>query len=149
MKNRKLLTLFYFITIQYLISQFIPYKTIDPTLYPYKQEFLTIVNEHCSYFQYFHPIQEAMYFDDLQNGMCAYSLSNRLSKLNVVVNIRYWNNATDDMKYSTMMHEFSHGYLEAKHSDNPLNYMWPYENYLPKELVKAQLIEALILKCGK
>jgi hypothetical protein len=146
----KVLVILAYISI--LVSHLIPYRTIDPELAPYRKEFLDTVHQHCTDKQFYsNPTQESVSIKDLKNNeqiaYCVYDLI--FSKAIIVYNTRFWYRNSEDERYSTFTHEALHCYFHEGHNDDPNNFMYAYETGIPKEVVKEQLTEYLIKKCGK
>ena len=138
---------FIVLCLAYIVKSCIPYTVIDPQLSKYDTDYLNIVKQYCGSTKYFHPLQKTIYFEDMNTNHIAYCARNMFTKLNIVVDTKYWNISTDDMKYSTMVHELTHCYFKVGHSSNIGHYMYSYENFLPRETVNAQLIEFLKEQC--
>ena len=132
----------------FILSAFIPYNIVDPLLYPYEQEFLGTVKQHCNESQYLHPIQKTIHFAEVDNpNNIANCATNNFTKLNITYNITYWNSQGPSQRFSTMTHELTHCYFNTGHNPDPSHYMYYLENYLPRETVQKQLEEFLKERC--
>lgn len=149
---RKIRFLLYAALACYYLSYFIPYKVIDPELAPYEKEFLDTVHLYCNDNQFYsNPRQETLIINDLGNNIqiayCSYNLV--FSHFEITFNSRFWKSGTEDERYSSLIHEFTHCYFHEGHSKDPYNYMYAYENNLTKNVVKKQLEQLAKKKCSK
>ena len=138
---------FIVLCLAYIVKSCIPYTVIDPQLSKYDTDYLNIVKQYCGSTKYFHPLQKTIYFQEMENNHIAYCARNRFTKLNIVVNSKYWKDSSEDMKYSTLVHELTHCYFRVGHSENKHHFMYSFENFLTREEVDTQLIEFLKEQC--
>lgn len=146
MKIKIFILVFIFISECFWI--FYPNHTIDPELVSFNSYFIDEVNKYCNKSQYFFPSKTSITLDKLPDemlGLCKQGLF----KFNVIINIKFWYMSDIDSRFSTVIHELTHAYLNQRHSDNPLNFMYKEENSLPIDIVKKQLTELLKEKCNR
>ena len=109
---------------------FYPMHEIDRELMSFNSFYLAELNKHCDRSQWSFPPHTKIILDrisDEQVGVCHKSWS----RFEVVVNIKYWYQATFEDQFSTAVHEMHHCYTGAKHTDDPTNFMFKAENVLP------------------
>ena len=130
-----------------IASNFVPYTSIDPELAKFDNEFVAEVKKYCREDQYFHPIQKRIFFENIEDkqviAQCGYSPFN----FKVGVSYFHWRRSSEEQKFATLNHEFTHCYFKVGHNPDPGNYMYAFENYLPREVVKKQLTDFLAERC--
>lgn len=133
-----------------ILSHLIPYKTINPEMAPYEQEYLHYVVKYCRPDQYLsNPLQKSFEIAPLANYAIARCISNGYTNMYITYNSKYWKMDSHDARLSTMFHELTHCYFNERHSGDPKHFMYSDENYLSAETVQVQLEEYLKKKCGK
>lgn len=138
---------FYLISILLIISNLYPYTNIDPEFIKYHNEFINIVNTYCTEDKYFNPLQTSINFGPMDRPHIGYS-QRGFSRITIVIDKEHWDIADEDMRYSLLFHEQSHSVLGLDHVEDEHNYMYFAENFLPKHVVKQQLIDLLIKRCS-
>lgn len=131
-----------------LISIFTPYTVIDPKAAKYDEQFLEYVKKYCKEDQYLQPIQKSIYFDSLPSKYAGVCFTNSKTKLTIIYNGDHWESFSEDMKFSTAMHESMHCYFDIKHSKDPTHFMYFEENNLTQDEVVVQLEELLKRLCN-
>lgn len=147
MKNHRMFV--YLLLLVYLITSNLPYKatTIDPVFVNYYTEFETIVKQYCTEDQYFHPNCKIEFHEFVKNeiGMCL----GKPNKYTIWIKKKYWDEGSDNEKFSLLIHELSHCELDLDHDPDPNNYMYFDDRIVnSKEIVIEQLKTYLKKKCG-
>ncbi len=137
----------YLVASLFIVSYFIPYTIIDPALENYDREYKALLIKYCPKDKYIHPLQKTMYFQDLPIGNIAYCQTNSYTSFKIVYNKREWDIQSEEQRFSTARHELSHCYFGIGHSDDPKNYMYPYERFLSRQVVEQQTIELIQEQC--
>lgn len=130
------------------IYLFTPINYCSEELKPYRNELMSIVNEHCTIKQYNNPIHKYIYFKKLPGeeiGLCGV----KRGGWKISIDPDFWRTANEDQKFELLAHELSHCILLKDHVDNQGNYMYYRLDPIPKEIVKQQFIENLRSKCGR
>ncbi len=147
MQNKIIRYSLYFVLFIFITSYFIPYTVIDPTLGKYDQEFLVLLKNNCAENKYLHPIQKTIYFQDMPMNNIAYCSTNGYTSFKIVYNKKEWDIQSEDQRFSSLVHEFSHCYFGIGHSSDPNHFMFAYENNLSKEVVEKQVLELIKEQC--
>ena len=139
----------YFLSFFFLINWWSPYlKTnIDPKLEPYYNEYIGIVKQYCKDNQYNHPDFKLVFGKMRRNeiGYCQISPNS----FKIIIDKKYFKEANEDHRFSTIAHEFSHCNFEIPHFNSPQHYMYYADTNIPKAMVIYQLKEILKYKCNK
>jgi hypothetical protein len=143
---RSLKMMFYLACILFISSYLIPYTVVDPQLAPYEEEFMGHVKKYCREDQYFHPIQKTEEIKDLPWIVVA-RCKRTLTSMTVTFNRQYWDGNNHDSRASTLFHEYLHCYFSEPHSEDPDNFMYFEETYVPIDKVNKQLDEILQKRC--
>ena len=140
---------FFVISTSYLINFYYPRHSINEKIRPYANEFLSVVQEHCSVYQYHGLDGGVIEFSKLESpkiGICY----NHITFYNVKIDEAYFNVSTEKTRFQLIAHELSHCMFGIDHIIDYNHYMNPVLNEdLEKDVVKKQVAEILIKRCGR
>lgn len=126
-----------------LLLHFLPLRWMDNRLKPYYKEFIELNAQVCPSLEI--PRKFIVEWGDLGKdgyvGLCETGPG--------IARITIHNKVKDEEVYGIIMHEFGHCLLHLNHTEDKDHFMYAYENFLPKPIVQAQLIEAMRENCNK
>lgn len=144
----KLRLLFYFGLFLLYLSYLIPYNIINSELVPYENEYLGYVHKYCHKNEYLNPIQKKLEIIDLDDdNVIARCSHNNLTQIHIQYNKKHWDKDSRDTRTIILWHEFTHCYFGEGHFQDPMHFMYAYNNDISLDTAKQQLEEYLQKKC--
>lgn len=145
---KKLIRILLYSTVCLLLYNELHISTIiDPSLSNYDTEVMGYINKYCKDTQRFVPRQKFVYIAPLPDNIIGHCSSNKINMITVLFNSKNWVHLPEDMKFSTVAHEYVHCYFFQEHVSDPHNFMYYMENNLTRAEVMIQLEEYLREKC--
>lgn len=131
-----------------LMLSYVPEVNIDPRLKPYYDYTMTTIKQRCTERQYNNTRRITIQFEKMKLPVIGECLHNLFGSYKININEEYWEEATYVERKELFLHESTHCIFLVGHSDNPLNYMYPYLNQMSEQELDRQFNELLTQKCG-
>lgn len=148
MKNKIRLMFYLFLTALFigLITPF-PNTQIDPELKPYHDEVMVYVKKYCKDDEYFNKHYKIEFQNFNDKKIAGYCLK-RVNRFTIQISRYYWDNSTEEEKFSLIVHEDLHCLFGIMHVDDPNDIMYYSDSIInTKDVVIKQLINHLKKVC--